>query len=153
MYEIKDVKEEELELISKLEKDLFLKNAWSFEQIRNEFKNKFSKILVIKKNNKILGYLIFRKILDEIEILRIGIIKEYQNKKIGTYFLQKFIETFCYNKNINKIFLEVSVSNKIAYNLYKKLGFKDLSIRKNYYNDYIFNSKEDAILMVKEFNN
>ena len=42
----------------------------------------------------------------------------------------------------NKIYLEVSSSNMPALNLYSRLGFKKVGIRKKYYQDGM-----DAILM------
>ena len=97
----------------------------------------------MKEKEKIIGYLIFRKIKPEIEILRIGIKKEYQKKKAGTQLMEKLIK-LAKEKEIEKIFLEVKVSNLPAYNFYKKLGFKKLYERKNYY------IKEPGIVMVKE---
>ncbi len=46
-------------------------------------------------------------------------------------------------RNIN---LEVRISNQKAINLYKKYGFKIVTIRKNYYQD----NHEDAYLMIKK---
>lgn len=143
MFSINDSKEEDLQFISKLEKELFLEEAWSYFQLLKEFKNKFSKIWILKEKEKIIGYLIFRKIEPEIEILRIGIKKEYQKKKAGTQLMEKLIK-LAKEKEIKKIFLEVKVSNLPAYNFYKKLGFKELYKRKNYY------IKEPGIVMVKE---
>ena len=143
MFSINESKEEDLQFISKLEKELFLEEAWSYLQLLKEFKNKFSKIWILKEKEKIIGYLIFRKIEPEIEILRIGIKKEYQKKKAGTQLMEKLIK-LAKEKEIEKIFLEVKVSNLPAYNFYKKLGFKELYERKNYY------IKEPGIVMVKE---
>ena len=42
------------------------------------------------------------------------------------------------------ITLEVRISNEIARNLYKKFGFREVSLRKYYYGD------EDGILMEKQ---
>ena len=143
MFSINENKEEDFQFISKLEKELFLEEAWSYFQLLKEFKNKFSKIWILKEKEKIIGYLIFRKIEPEIEILRIGIKKEYQKKKAGTQLMEKLIK-LAKEKEIEKIFLEVKVSNLPAYNFYKKLGFKELYERKNYY------IKEPGIVMVKE---
>ncbi len=45
---------------------------------------------------------------------------------------------------VDNITLEVSMLNKNAINLYEKLGFKKIAVRKNYYKD------SDGILMLKE---
>jgi len=140
---IYEAEEKDLQIISELEKDLFSEEKWSYFQILREFKNDFSKILVFKEKEEIIGYLIFREIKPEIEILKIGVRKEYQRKGVGTKLIQKLIE-IAKEKNISKIFLEVKTSNLSAYNFYKKLGFKEMYRRKNYYGN------EEAIVMVKE---
>jgi len=143
MYLIHEAEEKDLEIISELEKGLFSEENWSYFQILREFKNKFSKILIFKKKEEIIGYLIFREIKPEIEIFKIGVKKEYQRKGVGTKLMQKLME-FAKEKKISKIFLEVKASNLSAYNFYKKLGFKEMYRRKNYYGN------EEAIVMVKE---
>ncbi|AEH23468.1 ribosomal-protein-alanine acetyltransferase [Thermodesulfobacterium geofontis OPF15] len=140
---IYEAEEKDLRIISELERDLFFEEKWSYFQILREFKNDFSKILVFKEKEEIIGYLIFREIEPEIEILKIGVRKEYQRKGVGTKLMQKLIE-IAKEKNISKIFLEVKASNLSAYNFYKKLGFKEMYRRKNYYGN------EEAIVMVKE---
>jgi len=140
---IYEAEEKDLRIISELERDLFSEEKWSYFQILREFKNDFSKILVFKEKEEIIGYLIFREIEPEIEILKIGVRKEYQRKGVGTKLMQKLIE-IAKEKNISKIFLEVKASNLSAYNFYKKLGFKEMYRRKNYYGN------EEAIVMVKE---
>jgi ribosomal-protein-alanine N-acetyltransferase len=140
---IYEAEEKDLRIISELERDLFSEKKWSYFQILREFKNDFSKILVFKEKEEIIGYLIFREIEPEIEILKIGVRKEYQRKGVGTKLMQKLIE-IAKEKNISKIFLEVKASNLSAYNFYKKLGFKEMYRRKNYYGN------EEAIVMVKE---
>ena len=143
MYLIHEAEEKDLQIISELERDLFSEEKWSYFQILREFKNNFSKILVYKEKEEIIGYLIFREIEPEIEIFKIGVKKEYQRKGVGTKLIQKLIE-IAKEKNISKIFLEVKASNLSAYNFYKKLGFKEMYRRKNYY------SNEEAIIMLKE---
>jgi len=143
MYLIHEAEEKDLQIISELERDLFSEEKWSYFQILREFKNNFSKILVYKEKEEIIGYLIFREIEPEIEIFKIGVKKEYQRKGVGTKLIQKLIE-IAKEKNISKIFLEVKASNLSAYNFYKKLGFKEMYRRKNYYGN------EEAIIMLKE---
>ena len=46
-------------------------------------------------------------------------------------------------RGIERITLEARVSNTVAIALYKKLGFIEGAIRKNYYSD----NQEDAIVM------
>ena len=50
----------------------------------------------------------------------------------------------CADLNVKSFTLEVNVNNTPAINLYEKFGFKNLGIRKKYYNN-----ATDAIIMTK----
>ncbi len=143
MFIINEAEEKDLQAIFELEKELFLEEKWSYFQLLEEFKNRFSKIWVLKKEGEVTGYLIFREFPPEIEIFKIGIKRKHQRKGLGTKLLQKLIEVGK-GKKISKIFLEVKASNLQAYNFYKKMGFKVFYKRKNYY------GKEEALVMLKE---
>jgi ribosomal-protein-alanine N-acetyltransferase len=133
--------EEELLCIAKMEEEIFGKEAWSLKQIKEEFKNSFSEIFVFE-NGKKLGYVIYRKLLDEGEILRIGIKKEYQGRGFGKKLLKELLEILK-EKGIKAVFLEVRENNAPAIRLYEKNGFRVLGKRKGYY------SGEDALIMEK----
>ena len=60
--------------------------------------------------------------------------------------LLDYIINYCKNINISQINLEVNSNNTIAINLYKKFGFKQVGLRKNYY------SNGDALLFSKVIN-
>ncbi len=87
---------------------------------------------VLETTQKICAYLIIQTILDEYHILTIGVEKEYQNKGYATQLLQHLFNHLK-NNNIQRILLEVRESNLSAIHLYKKLGFKCIAERKNYY--------------------
>ena len=99
---------------------------------------------VIKLNNDIIGYIATSHVIDTMDILSIVVSKTHQQKGIATKLLY-YIFDFAKNLNINKILLEVRISNKKAISLYEKCGFKKISLRKNYYQS----PTEDAIIMEK----
>jgi ribosomal-protein-alanine N-acetyltransferase len=49
-------------------------------------------------------------------------------------------------KKADSIFLEVRPSNKIAVSLYKKRGFNEIGVRKNYY-PAVNGRREDAVML------
>lgn len=93
---------------------------------------------------KVVGYIFIWRMEDEIEIANIAVHPHYRNMGIGTQLI-KSMETLFRNV-VSKMFLEVRVSNYPARNLYKKLGFKEVGIRRRYYSD----TGEDAIVMMKD---
>lgn len=89
--------------------------------------------------DKTISYIILRKSFDFIDIINVFTSSECRNQGCATLLFNKICNDY---KNI-KLMLEVNVNNKSAIDLYKKLGFEKINIRKNYYNN------EDAIIMEK----
>lgn len=101
--------------------------------------NPFGKILVYKKNNRIIAYLYYSEIYERVEINNIEVEEQYRNMGIGTELLKKLTELV--QKSIS---LEVRINNYNAIKLYKKFNFQEKTIRKGYYQGI------DGILMVRE---
>lgn len=117
---------------------------WSYEAIKEELKNKFAKYVVAKLNDVVIGFGGVWLILDEGHITNIAIHPEYRGIGAGDMILEALIE-LCRLEGIASMTLEVRSSNIAAQNLYKKHGFAEAGIRKNYYAD----TKEDGIIMWK----
>jgi len=85
---------------------------------------------------------------DSADILNIGIDPEFQRKGHGTALLNYLIEELR-KRHIGEILLEVRVGNKSAIQFYKKQGFKEISVRKDYYmnNSNNRSQREDGIIM------
>ena len=99
---------------------------------------------VLKNEDDIIGYYVALFALDECELLNITIKSEQQKKGFGELMLKDLFSE-CRKANIINIFLEVRKSNLLAIHLYKKIGFNEVGIRNNYYQNK--DGNEDAILM------
>ncbi|EFR96227.1 ribosomal-protein-alanine acetyltransferase, partial [Listeria ivanovii FSL F6-596] len=75
-------------------------------------------------------------------VTNIAIHPDYQGNHYGEALLREMIR-IAKDCGVIRITLEVRVSNDVAQGLYKKLGFQNGAIRKNYYPD----TKEDALVM------
>ena len=116
-------------------------SPWKYETFLSSFEVGH-KGLICKKDNLMIGFIIFSPISSEAHILSISVRNEMQSKGIGTMLLKSMLDQ-CKVMNYKKIFLEVRVSNKKAINFYEKFGFSKDAIRNNYYTD----NSEDALLM------
>ena len=87
-------------------------------------------------------------VFDVAELMNIAVLPEYRGKHFASMLLDECIEKAIELKT-EKMLLEVRKSNASAIGLYKKYGFENIGIRKNYYTAPL----EDAIIMVKELNN
>ncbi|KYC83100.1 ribosomal protein S18-alanine N-acetyltransferase [Heyndrickxia sporothermodurans] len=116
---------------------------WSREAFYNEFvKNHFARYFVIVDQEKIIGYCGVWLVVDEAHITNIAILPEYRGQKLGELLLSSIMD-YSIQQGAKSMTLEVRVSNIIAQSLYKKLGFFEGGIRKNYYTD----NQEDALVM------
>jgi len=116
-------------------------SPWKYETFLSSFEVGH-KGLICKKDNLMIGFIIFSPISPEAHVLSISVRNEMQSKGIGTLLLKSMLDQ-CKVMNYKKIFLEVRVSNEKAINFYEKFGFSKDAIRNNYYID----NSEDALLM------
>ena len=133
-------------------KDVFDILSLDDENFSNNFDEKFyleyiknQRVIVAENQKNIVGYILFNQILDEAEIYKIVVSKNFRKKQIA-FKIMEFLLNELKKNNVKKIFLEVRKSNIPAINLYKKCGF--IEIREIV--DYYTNPKEDGIMMLKE---
>ncbi|WP_369309865.1 ribosomal protein S18-alanine N-acetyltransferase [Providencia rettgeri] len=100
--------------------------------------------LKISINNQIVGYAITQCVLDEATLFNIAIHPDYQGKGYGRLLLEQLINELI-NKGIITLWLEVRESNASALKLYEKLGFHEVTVRKDYYPAK--NGREDALVL------
>ena len=141
-FKISPCNKQEYYLIANLEKSLF-DSPFSIKDLENMSLQEDFKIWKIYGNN-LIGYVCFFQVKNEVEIIKIGIMKSHQGKNYGTHLITKIK-----NLSIKKIFLEVSSLNKTAIKFYEKNGFKIIGLRKNYYT-LKDNSKVNAIRLICE---
>ena len=114
-------------------------NILSTETVNKNFQmDPFAHYLVYKDKNKIIGFLYYSEIYERIEINQIEVEEKYRRQQIGT----KLLEFLC--KKEKNITLEVKKDNIPAIKLYEKFDFKEVAIRKGYYQGI------DGILMEKK---
>lgn len=128
--------------IVRIEQESF-PTPWSREAFENELiKNRFAVYTVLEDEEGVFGYCGMWVIIDEAHITNIALLPKYRGKKLGEALLRKVME-IAKEKGAKTMTLEVRVSNDIAQSLYRKLGFQNGGIRKNYYTD----NQEDALIM------
>lgn len=112
----------------------------SYKTILDTLKSDKLNYYVLKNGTEIIGFLEILLIAPECELYDIAIKKEYQGRGYSKILIDNLLKLLKENQ-VATIFLEVNSINYKAINLYEKYGFKEYSIRKNYYGD------NDAILM------
>ena len=123
-------------------------------------KTNFDKNEKNKKN--VLGYVVFYGTIESTDIFELAIEKKYQGRGFGEILMTESMGKLSEDtKNLkendlsekektdfseNKFLLEVNEKNVKALKLYKKIGFEEISIRKNYYG-----KDENAVIMIKYY--
>ena len=106
---------------------------WSQKMIFEVLANKTDKRLwIYEVDNNVIGFIIDMEHKYEISVLNIAIHKCFQGMGHGLKMLKKYIKSF---PGKYSIYLEVNENNIKAINMYTKLNFERLSIRKSYYTD------------------
>ena len=123
-------------------------------------KTNFDKNEENQKN--VLGYVVFYGTIESTDIFELAIEKKYQGRGFGEILMTESMGKLSEDrKNLkendlsekektdfseNKFLLEVNEKNVKALKLYKKIGFEEISIRKNYYG-----KDENAVIMIKYY--
>ena len=134
----------DIKAISLLDKDNF-DNSWNEQMLEKTFINKNSLIYVAEIDENLAGFIIAENNIDEFNIARIVVDKNYRNHGIATRLIE-MVENKA-KENKENVSLEVNVNNFTAKTLYEKLGYSLRRVRKNYYKD-----GSDCLEMVKVFN-
>ncbi len=100
--------------------------TWSDEKWINYVSSKNVKTYILKHKNDLAGFfeLIFHLEKKETEIAYFGILKEYQNKKLGSYLLSEAIK-ISFSKGTSRVWVHTcSLDHKNALNNYLSRGMK-----------------------------
>ena len=120
-------------------------NFWTYGILKSEIDNINSRYIVAKIDNEIVGFAGILITLDTAELMNIVTKKNKRHLKIASKMLEQLINIAKCEKCSN-ITLEVNENNKPAICLYEKFNFKQVGLRKKYYEN-----KYNAILMTLYF--
>ena len=142
MISIKQINEKDVDLCYELDSNTI--SLWSKKQWTNEFKKEGIKVFGLILSNLLVGVCVFHVVVDEAQINFFVVNQKYRKKGYGTYLMNYLIKQ-CELLNINKLLLEVSLSNTTAEQFYSRFDFYTVGIRTNYYKD-----GSDALLKEKK---
>lgn len=107
---------------------------------------RYGKLYILVKNEKLLSVAQFQKVFHEDGVFLYGFstVEKERNKGYAKELLKK-VHIELKKESIKKIYLTVDPKNKIAIDLYSKMGYKVLEFEKDEYGEGI-----DRYLMIKE---
>jgi RimJ/RimL family protein N-acetyltransferase len=123
------------EYIPKLEQEIKLTIEQEKDWINYFLTNENSLLLIAEFDNEIIGNIDLtgnrRKIMEHTAV--IGMLKEWRNYGLGTALLKFAIEWAKENSIIEILWLQVYTDNELGLGLYRKLGFEENGIMKNFF--------------------
>ncbi len=146
IYYLRRMEEGDLFEVHAIERVSF-PNPWHLSTFRGEIHNRpisTSYVIVHRLEKRIIGYIIYWHLQDEVQISNIAVHPDFRRMGIGESILKQVLAQL-EEGGARLISLEVRPSNMAAIKLYNKLDFDILGIRKNYYH----NPQEHAIVMGK----
>ena len=116
---------------------------WTLDSFHYEMReNQYAHYLVAEDEEGIIGFCGMWLVIDAAQITNVAVVERMRGKKIGEALMKEAMRV-AREGNMDVMSLEVRVTNVVAQNLYRKLGFQDGGIRKGYYTD----NGEDALVM------
>lgn len=123
--------------ISKLEQEIKLTIDQEKEWINSFLTNSNSLLLVAEFENKIIGNIDLtgsqRKVMEHTAVIGMGMLKEWRNFGLGTALLKSGIEWAKENPILELLWLQVYTDNKLGLGSYRKMGFEENGIIKNFF--------------------
>ena len=144
MTEIRSMGFEDIEAVVKIEKENF-SVPWDENGFLSFMLREGTIFLTALNDNEVVGYCGLISAADEADITNVSVSQSMRKKGIGRMLLSELIKE-AGESGIKKIFLEVRESNIPALSLYNGFGFKQVGMRKDYYEKPV----ENALLMLKE---
>lgn len=137
-------RQKDLEDIMTIQKACYHGKApWSKTIVRNELKNLYSFFLIAKDEGEGIAFIAAMLRKGHIHITNLGTKPSYQRQGLAEQLIRK-VAHIAKELEIKVLTLELRVSNHKAKKLYKKIGFKEAYIKKNYYHD----NNEDGLKMI-----
>ncbi len=142
---IRKMTSEDAPQVAEIEKQVF-SMPWSEKSFADAATKEGNIYFVAEEDGRIAGYVGAWGVFGEADITNVCVAPEYRKRGIADKLINALIEAGRQAK-IDIFFLEVRESNRAAISLYEKNGFKQISVRKNFYERPV----ENALVMSRMF--
>jgi ribosomal-protein-alanine N-acetyltransferase len=142
---IRDMYLSDLDAVMGIERHSF-PTPWSRAAFQSELmENTVATYLVLEFHDRVVAYGGMWVILDEAHITNVAVHPDMRGYHFGEAMMRGLMDR-ARELGARRMTLEVRRSNLVAQNLYRKLGFVQLGVRRGYYTD----THEDALIMWKD---
>ncbi len=142
---LRDMTGADLDAVLRIEREVHA-HPWTPGNFSDALRSKYQ-CKIFESDGSMLGYAVLMLAVDESELLDIAIDAARQRQGWGQRLLDEMM-ALARHFGMRRMVLEVRASNRAAIALYRKAGFRDIGLRRDYYQAE--NGREDAILMGRE---
>lgn len=143
-FELRHMEKGDISQIMAIENVSF-PTPWAEHAFLSELKNRYAVYFVALHEGRVVGYAGMWLFSGEAHITTVGVHPDFRRRGLGEMFVNKLIN-HARSQGASTMVLEVRPSNTSARRLYKKMGFRQIGCRKNYY----LETHEDALVMIKD---
>jgi ribosomal-protein-alanine N-acetyltransferase len=141
---LRDMRREDLPAVLEIERRSFAQ-PWSRAFFEKELATSFAKLVVAVEergpHTRVIGYTCRWRVTDEVHLLNVAVRPEHRGLGHGRELVTAVIDE-AVAMRAWVVYLEVRAGNVVARRLYRRLGFRDLGVRRGYYG-----AGQDAIVM------
>ena len=145
-YVLRDATIEDVTTVLEIER-LSFSDPWTEGMLVSALDDGFDFTVLLYEDTPIGYSILDRRVQGEAELHNIAITPAFRGKGASRLLMDKLIED-AKKHGAENVFLEVRANNTAAKELYKKYGFAEIGVRRNYYK----NPAEDAIIMLCQTN-
>ncbi len=121
---------------------------WSRKMFVEEMQHPFAYCFVMERTDRpahpVVGFICFRNMTDESELLKICVHPDYRQLGLGKKLMQFYVD-FGRLRGVRTFHLEVDPSNQPAIHLYRSFSYEPSGMRKKFYQ-----RKFDALRMMRQ---
>ncbi len=98
--------------------------------------------MVAEYDERVVGFMIYELHKNQLHILNFAVHEDFQQRGIGRQMVGKLVTKLSFQRR-NRILLEIRETNLSAQLFFKRMGFRAVSVLRDFYDD----TTEDAYLM------
>lgn len=118
-------------------------SGWSAQEYVEALGNIHHKFYGIRFNGDLVAYMALSQIGECMEVLNLGVHPDFRRKGLAARLVRHVQKTVCPAHGIERIVLDVRVSNRAARALYHRFNFVETGRRRGYYQS----CEEDALVL------
>jgi len=139
-YVIRDLRWWDIEVVHRIEVDLFTIEPWSVGQFWNELagvpetRDFFvaERSATVGEPGIVVGYACLATVGGTSDVQTIAVARDAQGRGVGRRLLSELLER-AQRRGSHQVMLEVRAGNDVAVSLYRSVGFEEIHRRPNYY--------------------